>query len=98
MEQFESFCLFLNLNVILIHVFQVDVKKNSLTCFRYATLPNIMKAKKKEMKKVSPGDLGVDTNPRHQVLNVDEPPVRQAGIKVDDTAALVAKLREVGVI
>lgn len=65
---------------------------------RYATLPNIMKAKKKPMTKVSPADLGVDTTPRIQVLSVEDPPVRQAGSKVDDVSTLVTKLKDSGVI
>ena len=60
---------------------------------RYVTLPNIMKAKKKPLDKVSPADLGVDVAPRLKTLKVAEPAGRKAGIKVADVAALVDKLR-----
>ncbi len=60
---------------------------------RYATLPNIMKAKKKPLEMIKPGDLGVDVTPRLTTLKVSEPPKRQAGIKVADVAELVAKLK-----
>lgn len=63
---------------------------------RYATLPNIMKAKKKKIDKMSPKDLGVDTSPRFEVLSVEDPPVRQAGAKVGDVDELVSKLKEKG--
>ena len=64
---------------------------------RYASLPNIMKAKSKPMASKVPADYGVDTSPRLKTLKVSEPPVRQAGIKVADVDALVAKLKELGV-
>ncbi|WP_458095068.1 electron transfer flavoprotein subunit beta/FixA family protein [Roseomonas sp. WA12] len=60
---------------------------------RYASLPNIMKARKKPIETVKPGDLGVDTAPRLKVLKVEEPPKRQAGVKVASAAELVSKLR-----
>jgi len=60
---------------------------------RYASLPNIMKAKKKPIDTMSPADLGVDVAPRLQVLKVAEPAKRQAGVKVETTAELVDKLR-----
>jgi electron transfer flavoprotein beta subunit len=60
---------------------------------RYVTLPNIMKAKKKPLEAVKPEDLGVDVSPRIKTLKVVEPPVRSAGIKVADVAALVDKLK-----
>lgn len=60
---------------------------------RYATLPNIMKAKKKPLDTVKPADLGVDVAPRLTTLKVSEPPRRSAGIKVTDVAELVNKLR-----
>merc|ERR1712078_308142 len=50
---------------------------------RYATLPNIMKAKKKPIETMSPDDLGVDISSKLKVVHVDDPPVREAGIKVD---------------
>ena len=60
---------------------------------RYVTLPNIMKAKKKQLDVVKPEDLGVDAKPRLKTLKVAEPPKRGAGIKVPDVATLVDKLR-----
>ncbi|MES2979845.1 MAG: electron transfer flavoprotein subunit beta/FixA family protein [Pseudomonadota bacterium] len=60
---------------------------------RYVTLPNIMKAKKKQMDIVKPEDLGVDVKPRIKTLKVSEPPKRSAGVKVADVAALVDKLK-----
>merc|ERR1711934_462282 len=63
---------------------------------RYATLPNIMKAKKKKVAKMTPKDLGVDTAPRIQVVSVSDPPVREAGTVQADVDELVAKLKEKG--
>ena len=60
---------------------------------RYVTLPNIMKAKKKQLDSVTPEDLGVDVTPRLKTLKVSEPAKRGAGVKVADVAALVDKLR-----
>jgi len=60
---------------------------------RYATLPNIMKAKKKPLDTFTPADLGVDVTPRLKTLSVEEPPKRSAGVKVADVAELVAKLK-----
>ena len=60
---------------------------------RYVTLPNIMKAKKKQLDVVKPEDLGVDVKPRLKTLKVTEPPKRGAGIKVPDVATLVDKLK-----
>ena len=60
---------------------------------RYVTLPNIMKAKKKQLDTLTPEELGVDVTPRLKTLKVSEPPSRKAGIKVDDVAALVDKLK-----
>ncbi|MEC9251222.1 MAG: electron transfer flavoprotein subunit beta/FixA family protein, partial [Pseudomonadota bacterium] len=66
---------------------------------RYASLPNIMKAKRKPIDTKAPTDYGVDTAPRLEVLKVTEPPKREAGIKVESVAELVAKLKdEAGVI
>ncbi|QJB69789.1 electron transfer flavoprotein subunit beta/FixA family protein [Parasphingorhabdus halotolerans] len=65
---------------------------------RYASLPNIMKAKKKPMDEKTPADYGVDITPRLTTITVAEPPVRQAGEKVEDVDALVAKLKAVGAI
>ena len=60
---------------------------------RYASLPNIMKAKKKQLDVMTAGDLGVDTSPRVTLLGVELPAERQAGIKVEDVAQLVDKLK-----
>ena len=60
---------------------------------RYVTLPNIMKAKKKQLDIFKPEDLGVDVTARIKTLKVSEPPKRSAGIKVPDVATLVAKLK-----
>ncbi len=60
---------------------------------RYVTLPNIMKAKKKEITTFKPEDLGVDVKPRLKTLKVTEPPKRSAGIQVPDVATLVDKLK-----
>ena len=66
---------------------------------RYATLPNIMKAKKKPLDVKKPGDLGVDVKPRLTVMKTVEPATRKAGVKVKDVAELVVKLKgEAGVI
>jgi electron transfer flavoprotein beta subunit len=62
---------------------------------RYVTLPNIMKAKKKQLDIFKPEDLGVDVAPRIATLKVSEPPKRSAGIKVPDVATLVDKLKNV---
>jgi len=61
---------------------------------RFVKLPNIMKAKKKPLDVLKPADLGVDPAPRLTTLKVQEPPKRQAGIKVDTVAALVDKLHK----
>jgi electron transfer flavoprotein beta subunit len=60
---------------------------------RYVTLPNIMKAKKKQLEVLKPADLGVDVAPRLKTLKMQEPAARKAGIKVPDVAALVDKLK-----
>tara|TARA_R110000787_G_scaffold63679_11_gene143986 strand:+ start:68381 stop:69130 length:750 start_codon:yes stop_codon:yes gene_type:complete len=60
---------------------------------RYASLPNIMKAKKKQIDSMSPADLGVDITPRLKTVKVEEPPKRQGGVKVADVAELVDKLK-----
>ncbi|MDC0454865.1 electron transfer flavoprotein subunit beta/FixA family protein [Candidatus Pelagibacter sp.] len=60
---------------------------------RYASLPNIMKAKKKPIEQMSASDLGVDTAPKIQQIKVEEPPKRKAGIKVSSVAELVQKLK-----
>jgi len=71
-------------------VVSVDLRLNEP---RYASLPNIMKAKKKPIETLSPADLGVDVTPRVQVLKVVEPPAREAGVKVASVAELVDKLK-----
>jgi len=63
---------------------------------RYATLPNIMKAKKKKIEKMAPKDLGVDVSPRIEIVSVEDPPVREAGIKVGDVEELLGKLKDKG--
>ena len=66
---------------------------------RYASLPNIMKAKKKPLDTKAPADYGVDVTPRLNVLETVEPPTRKAGVMVSDVGELVAKLKdEAGVI
>lgn len=60
---------------------------------RYASLPNIMKAKKKQLDNFKPADLGVDVKAHLRIVKVQEPPQRSAGIKVPDVATLVAKLK-----
>ena len=64
---------------------------------RYASLPNIMKAKSKPLATKSPAEYGVDTTPRLTTTKVVEPPVRQAGIKVADVDELVAKIKALGI-
>jgi electron transfer flavoprotein beta subunit len=65
---------------------------------RYASLPNIMKAKKKPIEEKTPGDYGVDAAPRLKVLKVTEPAKRGAGIKVKSVSELLDKLKEAGAI
>ena len=64
---------------------------------RYASLPNIMKAKSKPLDTKTPADFGVDITPRITTLKVTEPPVRSAGIKVADVDELVAKIKALGI-
>ena len=78
------------LSVSLPAVVTTDLRLNEP---RYVTLPNIMKAKKKQLDVVKPEDLGVDVKPRLKTLKVTEPPKRGAGIKVPDVATLVDKLK-----
>lgn len=56
----------------------------------------LQKAKKKKIAKIKPADLGVDTSPHFEVLDVSDPPVREAGIKVESVDDLVAKLKDTG--
>jgi electron transfer flavoprotein beta subunit len=77
-------------------VVSVDLRLNEP---RYASLPNIMKAKKKPLDVLKPDDLGVDATPRLHYLKFEEPPKRQAGAKVTSVAELVGKLKdEAGVL
>ncbi len=78
------------LSITLPAVITTDLRLNEP---RYVTLPNIMKAKKKQLDVFKPEDLGVDVKPRLKTLKVVEPPKRSAGIKVADVAALVDKLK-----
>ena len=82
-----------NIKVNLPAVLSADLRLNEP---RYATLPNIMKAKKKKIEKMTANDLGVDTSPRMEVLSVEDPPVREAGAKVADVDELVTKLKDKG--
>ena len=72
-------------------VVTVDLRLNEP---RYASLPNIMKAKKKPIDVMTPADLSVDVAPRVTTVKVVEPPARDAGIKVENVAQLVEKLRD----
>ncbi len=65
---------------------------------RYASLPNIMKAKKKPIAEKTPADYGVDVTPRLKVLKTTEPATRKAGVKVGSVAELVAKLKDAGAL
>jgi electron transfer flavoprotein beta subunit len=65
---------------------------------RYASLPNIMKAKSKPLAQKAPADYGVDTTPRLQTLKVVEPSKRQAGVKVGSVDELIGKLKTLGVV
>ncbi len=78
------------LSITLPAVITVDLRLNEP---RYVTLPNIMKAKKKQLDIFKPEELGVDVTPRIKTLKVSEPPKRSAGIKVADVATLVDKLK-----
>jgi len=73
----------------------VDLRLNEP---RYASLPNIMKAKRKPLDEKTPADYGVDVTPRHSITNTAEPTGRSAGVKVADVAELVSKLKDAGVI
>ncbi len=81
-------------NVTLPAIITTDLRLNEP---RYASLPNIMKAKSKPMATKTPADLGVDVAPRLKTLKVSEPPVRSAGIKVGSVDELVEKLKAMGV-
>ena len=83
------------IEVVLPAVVTVDLRLNEP---RYATLPNIMKAKKKPLEVLTPQALGVDVSPRLKTLAVTEPPKRAAGIKVANVAELMARLKSDGVL
>ncbi len=84
------------LEVTLPAVITADLRLNEP---RYASLPNIMKAKKKEIAMKATGDYGVDVAPRLKVIKVSEPAKRSAGVKVENAAELVTKLKtEAGVL
>ena len=61
-------------------------------------MPNIMKAKKKPLEKLTPADLGVDVTPRLETLKVSEPPQREAGVKVETVDEMIGKLKELGAL
>jgi electron transfer flavoprotein beta subunit len=84
------------LSVSLPAVITADLRLNEP---RYASLPNIMKAKKKPIDAKTPADYGVDVSPKLKVLKVSEPPKRSGGVKVESVADLVSKLKnEAGVL
>ncbi|CAD5118566.1 DgyrCDS7254 [Dimorphilus gyrociliatus] len=83
------------INLKLPTVITTDLRLNEP---RYATLPNIMKAKKKPIEKKTAADLGVDLTPKQQVISVEDPPVREAGQKVEDVSQLIEKLKGAGVV
>jgi electron transfer flavoprotein beta subunit len=76
-------------------VITVDLRLNEP---RYASLPNIMKAKRKPLDAKTAADLGVDVTPRLEIVTTGEPAERAAGIKVGSVDELVEKLKEVGVV
>ncbi len=78
------------ISVVMPAIVTVDLRLNEP---RYASLPNIMKAKKKPIDTLTPADLGVDTAPRLVTLKVEEPAKRKGGVKVADVAELVSKLK-----
>lgn len=84
------------IEVALPAVITVDLRLNQP---RYASLPNIMKAKKKPLEEKAPADLGIDIQPRLEVLRTEEPAARKAGVKLGSVGELVAKLKtEAGVL
>ena len=83
------------IRVTLPAIVSVDLRLNEP---RYASLPNIMKAKKKPMDEKTPADYGVDVAPRLSIVQTGEPPQRQAGIKVGSVDELVEKLKQAGVV
>ena len=83
------------IDVALPAVITTDLRLNEP---RYASLPNIMKAKKKPITEKTPADYGVDVTPRLKVLKTTEPPTRKAGVKVGSVAELVSKLKDAGAL
>ena len=83
------------IDVSLPTIVTVDLRLNDP---RYASLPNIMKAKKKPIDEKAADSFGVDLSPRLEVLKTTEPPGRKAGVKVKDVAELVSKLKEAGAL
>ena len=73
----------------------VDLRLNEP---RYASLPNIMKAKKKPLDEKTAADYGVDVTPRLEIVKTEEPPARAAGIIVGSVDELVEKLKEAGAV
>lgn len=84
-----------NIEVKIPTVISADLRLNEP---RYATLPNIMKAKKKPLAKKKAADYGVDLTPHHKILSVEDPPVRESGQKVESVEELVGKLKDAGII
>ena len=76
-------------------IITVDLRLNEP---RYASLPNIMKAKKKPLDEKTPADYGVDVSPRLEIVKTSEPEARAAGIKVGSVDELVEKLKEAGAV
>jgi electron transfer flavoprotein beta subunit len=83
------------INVKLPAVVTSDLRLNEP---RYASLPNIMKAKKKPLDKNTPADYGVDVTPRLKVVKTEEPSGRKSGVKVKSVGELVEKLKSAGII
>merc|ERR1719244_48976 len=82
-----------DITVSLPAVISADLRLNEP---RYATLPNIMKAKKKKMDKKKLADYGVELKEHHKILGVEDPPTRSAGVKVEDVDSLISALKDAG--
>lgn len=81
------------------HILDIDCNFSfSLNEPRFATLPNIMKAKKKPLIQFTPEQLSVDISPRLETISVTDPPVRQGGGKVGSVDDLISKLKESGIL
>jgi len=83
------------IGIVMPAIITVDLRLNEP---RYASLPNIMKAKRKPLEEKTAADYGVDTTPRLEIIRTDEPPTRAAGIIVGSVDELVNKLKEVGAV